>query len=327
MQPNQEKTINQLVKKRNVIKEIKVFAPATVSNVGCAFDILGFALENVGDEMIFRKTEEPGIKIISKGLGNLPTEPEKNVAGVVAIEMMKRENSNFGLEIEINKLINPGSGIGSSAASASGAAFGISQLLGRNYSIHELIDFAMQGEKLASGAEHADNVAPAITGEFALIRGYNPLETIVIKAPSNLYCTVIHPQIVIKTKEAREILPKEIPLKDAVVQWGNVAGLISGLYQSDYKLIEHSLKDIIIEPNRARLIPGFYDLKEAAIDSGALGCSISGSGPSVFALSEGIETANAIKEAFDKVYIDKGIDYHLFVSKIGRQGARIMNVD
>lgn len=324
MQLNQETIINQDLKENIVIEEIKVFAPATVANVGCAFDILGFALENIGDEMIFRKTSSPGIKIISKGLGNLPTNPEKNVAGVVAIEMMKNEDSSFGLEIEINKKINPGSGIGSSAASASGTAFGISKLLNRNYSTHELIHFAMQGEKLASGAEHADNVAPAITGEFALIRGYHPLDMIVIKAPKNLYCTVIHPQIEIKTKEAREMLPKEVALKDAVIQWGNVAGLIAGLHQSNYQLIGRSLQDIIIEPHRAKLIPGFYNLKMAAMDSGALGCSISGSGPSVFALSEGIETANAIKAAFDKVYFDKGIDYHLFVSTIGKTGSRLI---
>jgi homoserine kinase len=305
-------------------KEIKVFAPATVANVGCAFDILGFALENIGDEMIFRKTEQPGVKIISKGLGNLPTEPEKNVAGVVAIEMLKKENGNFGVEIEINKLINPGSGIGSSAASASGAAFGLNKLFGREYNTHELIHFAMFGEALASGAMHADNVAPAITGEFSLIRGYNPLDMIVIEAPQDLYCTIIHPQIEIKTKEAREMLPKQVALKDAVIQWGNVAGLIAGLHQSDYELIGRSLKDRIIEPQRAKLIPGFLELKEAAINSGALGCSISGSGPSVFALSKGKETAEAIYNTFNEVYKNKGIDYNLFVSKIGKQGSRLM---
>lgn len=304
------------------MKEIHIFAPATVANVGCAFDILGFALENIGDEMIFRKTSEPGVKIISKGLGNLPNEPEKNVAGVVAIEMMKHENGNFGVEIEINKLINPGSGIGSSAASASGAAYGLNQLLGRNYSDHELIHFAMIGEALASGAMHADNVAPAITGEFSLIRGYNPLDMVVINAPNNLYCTIIHPQIEIKTKEAREILPKRVALKDAVTQWGNVAGLIAGLYQSDYKLIGRSLKDVIVEPQRSKLIPGFKELQQAAIKAGAVGCSISGSGPSVFALSEGKERAEAIYDAFDKIYKTKNIDYNLFVSKIGKQGAR-----
>ncbi len=321
---NQEINELQISEKKMLLEEIKVFAPATVANVGCAFDILGFALENIGDEMIFRKTIQPGVRIISKGLGSLPTEPEKNVAGVVALEMLKKEDGSFGVEIEINKLINPGSGIGSSAASASGAAFGLNELFGRNYSIHELIHFAMQGEALASGAMHADNVAPAITGEFSLIRGYNPLDLIIIEAPRDLYCTIIHPQIEIKTKEAREMLPKQVNLKDAVIQWGNVAGLIAGLHQSDYELIGRSLKDIIIEPQRAKLIPGFYELKQAALDSGAMGCSISGSGPSVFALSEGKARAEAVYNAFNKVYRNKGIDYNLFVSKIGKQGSRLI---
>ena len=322
---NQEIDNIQASNKTMVLDEIKVFAPATVANVGCAFDILGFALDNIGDEMIFRKTTRPGVKIISKGLGNLPTEPAQNVAGVVALEMLKNEDKNVGLEIEINKLINPGSGIGSSAASASGAAFGINKLFGKNFSSHELIHFAMLGEALASGAMHADNVAPAITGEFSLIRGYNPLDIIVIKAPKDLSCTIIHPQIEIKTKEARKILPQQVDLKDAVIQWGNVAGLIAGLYQSDYELIGRSLKDIIIEPQRSKLIPGFREIKQAAIDAGALGCNISGSGPSVFALSKGKEKANRIFEAFNNVYKDKGIDYNLFVSKIGQQGSRLIN--
>jgi homoserine kinase len=304
--------------------EIKVFAPATVANVGCAFDILGFALQNTGDEMIFRKTEKQGIKIISRGLGDLPTEPERNVAGVVAIEMLKRRNENFGIEIEINKMINPGSGMGSSAASASGAAFGLNKLFGWNYNTNQLVYFAMQGEKLASGAEHADNVAPAITGKFALIGGYNPLDLIVINPPDDLYCTIIHPQIEIKTIEARKILPLDIPLKNAVIQWGNVAGLISGLYQSNYELIGRSLSDIIIEPIRANLITDFYKLKDAAKEAGALGCSIAGSGPAVFAFSKGEKQAKEVKEAFNLVYQQNGIDFHLFVSKIGAEGTRII---
>jgi homoserine kinase len=305
-------------------ENIKIFAPATIANVGCAFDILGFAIDNIGDEMIIRRTNIPGIKIISKGLGNLPVEPEKNVAGVVAIEMMKRENGGFGLTIEINKLIYPGSGLGSSAASASGTAFGLNKLLGKNYSTKELVNFAMQGEKLASGSEHADNIAPAITGKFALIRGYNPLDIIEIDSPNDLYCTVIHPLIQIKTIEARKILPEQIPLKSAVTQWGNVAGLISGLYQSDYQLIGRSMEDVIVEPARASLIPEFYKLKNSAIKAGALGCSIAGSGPAVFAFSKGEEIANAVRDAFNHVYSSTAIDFHLFISKISQRGSRII---
>ncbi|MFN8257749.1 MAG: homoserine kinase [Bacteroidales bacterium] len=318
------KEISEKQKDKYYLKEIKVFAPATVANVGCAFDILGFALQDIGDEMSFRKTKKPGITLINKGLGNLPDEPEKNVAGVVAIEMMKDLKPTEGIEIEIHKKINPGSGMGSSAASASGAAFGIAKLFGLQMNMHQLVNYAMQGEKLASGAEHADNVAPAITGSFALIRGYNPLDIIEIKSPKDLFCTIIHPQIEIKTIEARKILPNEIPLKTAVIQWGNVAGLISGLYQSDYGLIGRSMNDIIIEPVRASLIPGFHDLKRAALDAGALGCSIAGSGPAVFAFSHGERTAHNVYEAFNKTYKQKNIEYQIYISKICPDGTRIL---
>jgi homoserine kinase len=304
---------------------VKVFAPATIANVGSAFDILGFALRTIGDEMIFRKTEKKGIKIVSKGLGKLPEDPEKNIAGVVATEMMKLERGNFGVEIEINKQIFPGSGLGSSASSAAGTAVGLNSLLNRNYTDMQLIKFAMVGEMLASGAEHADNVAPAIMGKFTLISGYNPLNIIEIAVPDDLFCTIIHPQIEIKTIEARKVLPQTIPLKTAVLQWGNVAGLVAGLYRSDYLLIGKSMGDYIVEPARASLIPQFYQLKDAALNAGALGCSIAGSGPAVFAFSKGKEIAERVREAFDREFSQTGIAYNLFVSEIGTEGARLIS--
>ncbi len=304
------------------MEKIKIFAPATVANVSCAFDILGFALSGVGDEMIFSKLSEKKIKISVAGNNKLPTNPEKNVAGVVAQAMLEKANAGFGVHIEIDKRIKPGSGIGSSAASSAGTAYSINKLLGNIFSSTELVEFAMLGEALASGIPHADNVAPAIFGGFALVRSYQPLEVIKIPAPEALYCTIIHPQIEVKTENSRKILKKNILLKDAVMQWGNIAGLISGLYTNDYELIGRSLEDKIVEPVRSILIPLFFELKTAFINAGALGGGISGSGPSVFALSKGKKNAENVAEAMHKVYQKTGVDYDIHLSEINIQGVQ-----
>lgn len=301
--------------------ELKIFAPASVANVGPGFDIMGFALENVGDEMIFRKITKGELRLINR-LADLPAEPDKNIAGVVAKAMLEAANADFGLEIEIFKHIKPGSGLGSSAASASGTAFGVNEMLGKPFNNNELIRFAMLGEKLASGSEHADNVAPALLGSFNLIRGYTPLDVQTLNVPAKLYCTVIHPQVEVKTIDARRVMPKQIDLQTAIKQWGNVAGLITGLLKEDYQLIGRSLTDYVAEPARAKLIPKFNELKQAALQAGALGGSISGSGPSVFMLSEGKNTAENIRTAMDTVFKNSGIDYKIYVSKIGKEGAR-----
>ena len=304
--------------------EIKIFAPATVANVSCAFDILGFALENVGDEMIFSKNTNKKITISVPEGSNLPTAPEKNVAGVVAQAMLEKAKAVFGVHIHIEKRIKPGSGIGSSAASSAGTAFGINKLLGDIFSKSELVEFAMLGEALASGIPHADNVAPAIMGGFALVRSYHPLELIKIPAPDELYCTVIHPQIEVKTENSRKILKKNILLKDAVTQWGNIAGLIAGLYSKDYGLIGRSLDDKIVEPVRSILIPLFFELKQAFLSAGALGGGISGSGPSVFALSKGKQTAENVANAMNEVYAKTGVDFDIHLSKINDEGIIII---
>ncbi len=306
------------------MNEIKIFAPGTIANLSCGFDVLGLCLETVGDEMIIRKSNQKGIRIIKIVGANLPLETEKNVAGVAALSMLENLETDFGFEIEIYKKIKAGSGIGSSAASSAGAVFGINELLGRPFSNKELVAFAMQGEKLASGSAHADNVAPALLGGFTLVRSYEPLDIIKIKSPEELFATVIHPQIELKTSDARSILKQNISLKSAIIQWGNVGGLIAGLYTNDYELIGRSLHDEIVEPLRSILIPAFELVKKAALEKGALGVGISGSGPSIFALSKGKETADKVAQAMCEVYDEIDLPYEIHVSKINDEGIKII---
>jgi len=305
-------------------KEIKIFSPATVANVACGFDVLGFCLDNKGDEMVIRKVSEKGIRITHIEGYDLPLEAEKNVAGVSALAMYKHAKPDCGFEIEIYKKIKPGSGIGSSAASAVGSVFGMNELLGKPYNKTQLTYFAMKGEALASKSEHADNLAPAIFGGFTLVKSTLPLDILQIPTPSELYATLIHPQIEVKTSDAREILPKEVPLKDAISQWANVGSLIHALHTNDYKLIHRSLQDIIVEPYRKQLIPYFDDVKFAALVAGALGCAISGSGPSIFALSKGKETAINVEKAMQSIYSKTDIEFNTFVSQINTQGIKIL---
>lgn len=306
------------------MEEIKLFCTATIANVSCGFDVLGLALDNVGDEMIIRKVPKKGVTITKIVGQDLPLETHKNVSGVAALAMLSKVDTEFGFEIEIYKNIKPGSGIGSSAASSAGAVFGINELLGRPFSNHDLIEFAMQGERLASDVAHADNVAPALLGGFTLVKTTEPLEVLKIHTPSELYATVIHPQIEVKTSDAREILRGSVPLKTAIKQWGNVGALISGLYTEDYDLIGRSLEDHIVEPIRSILIPAFDAVKENSVKAGALGAGISGSGPSIYALSKGKETATKVAEAMKKVYDKVGIEYDVHISKINTEGIKII---
>ncbi len=306
------------------MNEIKIFCPATIANISCGFDVLGLCLETVGDEMIIRKSDVKGIKITKIVGEDLPLETSKNVAGVAALALLDAIDYKFGFEIEIYKNIKPGSGIGSSAASAAGAVFGINELLGKPFTRKELVEFAMKGEAIASGSEHADNVAPAILGGITLVRSSSPLDIIKIESPSELYATVIHPQIELKTSEMRAVLQPMIPLKSAILQWGNLGGLIAGFYTSDYELIGRSLHDEIVEPLRGPFIPKFDVIKKTALENGALGSGISGSGPSIFALSKGIETANRIAKAMFVVYEDMNIPFEIHVSKVNPEGVKII---
>lgn len=306
------------------MNEIKIFAPGTIANLSCGFDILGLCLDTIGDEMIIRKTKQKGIRIVKIKGADLPLETEKNVAGVAALALLDEIETDFGFEIEIYKNIKAGSGIGSSAASSAGAVFGINRLLGKPFANKELVRFAMQGEKLASGSAHADNVAPALLGGFTLVRSYEPLDIIKIKSPDEMFATVVHPQIELRTSDARSILKQTISLKSAIVQWGNVGGLIAGLYTEDYELIGRSLHDEIVEPLRSILIPAFDLVKKSAIENGALGVGISGSGPSVFALSKGKKTAERVAKVMSAVYDKINLPYEIHVSKINDQGIKII---
>jgi homoserine kinase len=306
------------------MNQIKIFCPATIANISCGFDVLGLCLETVGDEMIIRKSNVQGIKIMKIVGEDLPLETSKNVAGVAALALLDAIDYKFGFEIEIYKNIKPGSGIGSSAASAAGAVFGINELLGKPFNRKELVEFAMKGEAIASGSEHADNVAPAILGGITLVRSSAPLDIIKIESPSELFATVIHPQIELKTSEMRAVLQPMIPLKSAILQWGNLGGLIAGFYTSDYELIGRSLHDEIVEPLRGPFIPKFDVIKKTALENGALGSGISGSGPSIFALSKGIETANRIAKAMFVIYEDMNMPFEIHVSKVNPEGVKII---
>lgn len=308
------------------MKKVKVKAPGTVANLVCGFDILGMALNAPFDSMELGLLEEPVVRIRNLDAYNLPTEPEKNVAGVVLLSIKEKTGNRFGFELTLDKKIRPGSGIGSSAASAAGAAVAANALLDYRFSKPELVQFAMNGEKLASGVKHADNIAPCIYGGISLIRSIHPLDIISIPAP-DLFVTVVHPQIEVRTADARQILRQQVLLKDAIRQWGNIAGLVAGFMQNDTDLIGRSLEDVIIEPVRSILIPGFDELKKNCKDAGALGGGISGSGPSVFMLSRDEGTATAVEQVMKDVYTRIGIEFHTYVTTINPQGVTVLDTD
>lgn len=303
--------------------EVRVLAPATVANVVCGFDCLGFALAEPFDEMIVRKIAEHEVRIINRDSYGLPTDSAKNVAGVALQAVLDTINAGFGFEVEITKHIKPGSGIGSSAASAAGAVIAANRLLGDRFSKLELVELAMAGEMLASGSRHADNLAPCIFGGFTLVRSTEPLDIVQLSFPP-LYVTVIHPQIEIKTSEARAMLPKDVPLKDAIRNWSNLGALVAALAKGNYDLISRSLEDSIVEPVRKSLIPKFDDVKAACLAAGTLGGGVSGSGPSMFMISETSESAHAVEAAMRNVYTLTGIDFNIYVSKIHPEGVRFI---
>ncbi len=305
------------------MKKLTIKSPATVANLVCGFDILGMALHEPYDVMEFSLLEEPKVIIHNKDAFNLPAEPEKNVAGVVLLSIMERMENKLGFEVTIDKKIKPGSGLGSSAASAAGAAVGANHLLGNIFSNDELVQFAMNGEKLASGVKHADNITPCIMGGVTLIRSIHPLDIVPLASPG-LFVTVVHPQIEVRTSDARQILRQQVFLKDAIKQWGNIAGLVAGFMKDDHALIGRSLEDVLIEPVRSILIPGFDEVKSKCKEAGALGGGISGSGPSVFMLSKDRETAIAVEAVMKEVYTRIGIGFNTYVTTINNKGVEIL---
>jgi homoserine kinase len=306
------------------MKKVKVRIPATVANMVCGFDVLGMAVHEPYDEMELSISHEPGLRIKHTDLFNLPEEPGQNVAGVSLLSLMEAYGNDIGFDMVVNKQIKPGSGLGSSAAAAAGSVVAANYLLGNHFSKDQLVRFAMNGELLASGVKHADNIAPCIYGGVTLIRSLSPLDIVTLAAPE-LFVTIVHPQIEVKTSDARKILKKDILLKDAIKQWGNVAGLVSGLFKNDYQLISRSLEDVLIEPIRSILIPGFDDVKKKCLEAGALGGGISGSGPSVFMLSEHRKNADQVETAMIDVYQKIGIEFKTYVTTLNHTGVKIVN--
>jgi homoserine kinase len=307
-----------------MMDKVKVSAPATVANLVCGFDILGLALKDPQDIMDVSLLDEPIIKIKHADEYDLPVEPAKNVAGAALLALQEACDNKVGFDVLIDKRIKPGSGLGSSAASSAGAVVAANHLLGNVFSREDLVRFAMNGEKVASGVKHADNLAPCIFGGITLIRAILPLDIIPLSAPM-LHVTVVHPQIEVKTSDARQILRKEVQLKNAIMQWGNIAGLVTGLLKNDYDLIGRSLEDVIIEPVRSILIPGFDEVKRNAKEAGALGGGISGSGPSIFMLSKEEATAVQVEEIMKNVFQKIGVDYKTYVTTINYEGVKVMS--
>jgi homoserine kinase len=305
------------------MKKVKVIAPATVANLVCGFDVLGMALNSPQDVMELSISDEPGLRIQHTDEYDLPTEPSQNVAGAALLALMQEYNKPIGFDLVVDKRIKPGSGLGSSAASSAGAVVAANHLLGNIFSNEDLTRFAMNGEKLASGVKHADNITPCIYGGVTLIRSIFPLDTVQLTAPP-MYITVVHPQIEVKTSDARQILRKEVQLKDAIKQWGNIAGLVAGFMKNDYGLISRSLEDVIIEPVRSILIPGFDDVKKRSREAGALGGGISGSGPSIFMMSKEERTAQQVEYVMTEVFMQLGIDFKTYVTTINYEGVQLV---
>lgn len=311
--------------KRN-LDSITVFAPATVANIACGFDVLGLAIDAPGDEVkvAFNRSREIVIRSISGDGGKLSKDPAKNTAAVSIQALLDDLHIDQGFDVFVKKKMPLGSGLGSSAASSVAGLFAANELLGRPYSRRELVPFAMEGERIACGSAHADNVAPSMMGGITLVRSYLPLDIISLPAPKDLYIVVVHPNVEVLTKDSRAVLPKKIDMPTAISQWANTAAFTSGLYTSDFDLIARSVVDFVAEPHRAALIPYFFEVKEAAFDAGALACSISGSGPSIFALAEGKSDAAAIAKSMQSVFRKAKIKNSAFVSKVNTKGVRVI---
>lgn len=303
---------------------IKVFAPASVANVAVGFDVLGFALEAPGDEIIVREGKQPGLMIseIQGAGGKLPYDIMKNTAGYAAHRLLQFVGeTDRPLEMEIHKKMPFGSGLGSSAASAAAGVFAVNEFLKTGLTKYEILRFAVEGEQIADGAFHADNVAPALLGGMIMIRDNETLDIKKLHIPSGLFVSVIYPHIEILTKESRGILKQEVSFKDVIRQQGNLGAFVAAMYTSDFGMIGRSLQDLLVEPQRAHLIPHFYAIKEQAMNAGALGFSISGAGPSMFALSDNSGIAEKINEQANLLYQKNKVPVTTYLSKINHEGA------
>ena len=305
---------------------VTAFAPATVSNVACGFDVLGFPMEEPGDFVTARFTAS-GVQIdeIIGDHGRLPREAEKNTAGVAARAMLEAAGDRRGVALTIRKGLPLSSGLGGSAASAAAAVVAVNALIDGNASIDTLVRCALEGEGLGAGGAHPDNIAPAICGGFVLVRHPNPPDIVRLPVPAGLTVVVVHPDLEIETARARALLGTTVPLADAIRQWANLGALVHGLHIGDFALISRALEDSIAEPRRAPLVPGLAAIKRAAVDAGALGCSLSGSGPSIFALCRDRATADRVAPAMTAaVSKEIGGESQTYVSSISTRGAHVV---
>lgn len=308
---------------------VKVFAPATVANVGPGYDIFGFAVSEPGDIVELWKTDEPGVRIkdITGDDGRLPREPEQNSAGIVVLKLLEKLGvKDFGFDMVLHKNMPLGSGMGSSAASSVAATVAANKLTGEKLHKPELLKLCMEGERIACGSAHADNVGPALYGGVIMIRSYDPIDVVSLPVPEDLYCVIVSPDFEVRTEDARKAINDMIPLKDAIHNWANTAAIVAALYEKNYELLGRAIDDKIIEPSRAGLIKGFDSVKSAAKDAGALGCSISGAGPSIFALTKSEARGKSVSDAMQKVWNDLGVQTKAYLSKVNVDGARVEEI-
>jgi homoserine kinase len=307
-------------------KSVKAYAPATISNLGPGFDTLGVAIDSPGDIVVAQRRSQPGLGFsVTTSETAVPLDVKKNVASYVATLILNERRPSFGIEMILHKSMPIGSGLGSSAASCVAAAVAVNALLVKPLRKADLLPFILEGERLACGSAHADNAAPSLFGGGCLIRSYDPLDVVPFPVHPSLIWIVVHPNAEVLTKKARTILPDQIPLHSAIRQWGNVAGLVMGLATGDRNLIRRCVEDVVAEPLRAQLMSGFYDVKKAALAAGALGCSFSGSGPSVFAIAFSMQRARAIGTIMAKTFrLIANVQSNVYISHTNEIGARIV---
>ena len=307
-------------------RTVKVFAPASISNLGPGFDVLGIAIDKPGDEVTARRQKEPGLSFCVKtSQPDVPADAQKNVAAHVASLILQECKPSFGLHMVLHKRMPIGSGLGSSAASSVASAVAVNALLPKPMRKADLLRYVLEGERMASGSPHADNGAPSLLGGARLIRSYEPLDVIPVPVVNSIVWVVVHPHVIVRTEEARSILPKAVTLQTAIRQWGNISGLIIGLAAGNAELVGRCVEDAIAEPVRASLIPAFNEVKQAALRAGALGCSISGSGPSLFAVAASTHAARSIGAAMRRMFERAAkVQSEVYVSRVNMEGARII---
>ncbi len=306
------------------MNSIKVFSPASVSNVCCGFDVLGFSIEGFGDELIITESNLNKVKIIKVNGYEVPISNEMNTASVAAQSLLDFLNIHSGFDIEINKNIKPGSGIGSSAASAVGAVYGINELLGSPLKKQDLLEFAMQGEFVSSKTAPADNVASSLYGGLILVNNRENYNVIELPVPKNLYAIIHHPQLEIKTSDSRVFLPEKVDLKIASDQLASIGGFIHSLHTEDFDLMRLILKDYLVENYRAEHVPFFEEIKKISESNKAICCSISGSGPSIFSLVKSYDEAVKLKYKYDEIFIKNSVEFNSYITGLDSKGVHTL---